>query len=219
MNSSEQNNYIQYVTKLDIVKTKSVIFEDNGTNTTFKVQGIIEDFFILSVFQNNIRVLGVGFDDIENNDMLGFLNSESQDLALVPRNAFLSSEQVVTMSYNNEYLKEEKNKLKTNEEIFFKEYLQMMYPNKKYIIRPFIRTTSEIPEQSNRVYYCTVFGAISVSNREHATVSVQTQTHNYQIFASLQSQVGVISFLGYEAVCETEFFNIPLPDPEIPIDK
>lgn len=105
MNNPNQNNYIQYVTRLDVVKTKAVIFTDNGINTTFKVEGIIEEFFILAVFQNNLRILGVGFDDIENNDMLGFLNSESQDLSLIPKNAFLNSEQIVTMSYNNAYLK------------------------------------------------------------------------------------------------------------------
>ncbi|MBF2709247.1 hypothetical protein [Flavobacterium soyangense] len=108
MNNPAQNNYIQYLTNKDIIKTKEVVFFNNGVNTTFTVSGINEDFFILSVFQNNLRVLGVGFDDIENNDMLGFLNSDILDISLIPRNSFLSSQTVVTMSYNNKYVETQK---------------------------------------------------------------------------------------------------------------
>nr|WP_314896774.1 hypothetical protein [uncultured Flavobacterium sp.] len=105
MNSPELNNYIQYVTRSGIVKAKSVTFQDNGLTTTFDVAGIIEDFFIFAVFQNNLQRFGIGFENFDNINMLSFINSSIVDLACVPTNSFLLSEQVVTMSYNNEYVK------------------------------------------------------------------------------------------------------------------
>lgn len=105
MNSPQKNNYIQYVNQSGFVKTRNVIFVDNGETTTFDVGGINEDFFIFAVFQNNIQRFGIGFENFDNNDMLGFINTSVVDLGLVPSNAFLASEQVVTMSYNNAYVK------------------------------------------------------------------------------------------------------------------
>lgn len=104
MNSPELNNYIQYVTRNGSVKTKSVVFVKNDINTTFEVKGIIEDYFILSVFENNIKKTGVGFENIDNNDMLAFINSNLFDINTIPQNSFLSPEEIVVMSYNNEYL-------------------------------------------------------------------------------------------------------------------
>jgi len=103
MNSPLLNNYIQYLNLKGQVKTKSVTFVKNDTNTTFEVSGIIEEFFILAVFENNIKKSGIGFENIDNIDMLAFVNSNFFDVNLIPQNHFLPSEQVVVMSYNNEY--------------------------------------------------------------------------------------------------------------------
>lgn len=171
MNNPLQNNYIQYATKLNIVKTKSVVFVDNGINTTFRVEGIIEEFFILAVFQNNVRILGVGFDDLENNDMLGFINSELTDLQLIPQNAFLASEQIVTMSYNNEYLKSLSNsvpnsnsKNKHPQLLFLESYIESD-PNLQaiiaggvtYKINPIVKTVlagAFLPPINTTLYFC-----------------------------------------------------------------
>ena len=104
MNSPELNNYIQYVTRKGVVKSKSVVFVDNGVSTVFKVTGINEDFFIFGVFQNNFKRSGIGFDNCDNVDMLGFVNSSVVDLTVIPFNSFFVSEQVINMSYNNSYV-------------------------------------------------------------------------------------------------------------------
>jgi hypothetical protein len=169
MNSPEKNNYIQYVNELGKVQTKPVQFVNDGENTRFIVQGIKESFFILGVYQNNIQVYGVGFDDIENNDMLAFINSNIIDLDCIPTNAFLNSEQVVTMSYNNDYVKNfqkpeavpqqnpsgsESGSQKTNERLYFEEYLKNQYPSKTFQIVPFAQTLKwNIDVNYTHLYY------------------------------------------------------------------
>lgn len=106
MNSLQLNNYIQYLTRNGSVKTKSVVFVKNDTNTTFEIKGITEEYFILSVYENNIKKTGVGFDNIDNIDMLAFINSNFYDINTIPQSSFLSPEEKVILSYDNLYLKE-----------------------------------------------------------------------------------------------------------------
>ncbi|WP_026713654.1 hypothetical protein [Flavobacterium daejeonense] len=104
MNTEEKNNYVQYVNRHGIVKAKNVIFEDDGTTTRFTVDGIDEEFFIFAIYQNNIQRFCVGIDNLENTDMLGFINANMVDLSSIPPYAFLQSQTVVQFSYNNEYV-------------------------------------------------------------------------------------------------------------------
>jgi hypothetical protein len=172
MNSPDKNNYIQYVNEFNKVQTKPVSFVDDGENTRFVVQGIKENFFILAVFQNNIQVFGIGFDDIENNDMLSFLNSNIVDLDCIPNNAFLNAEQVVTMSYNNDYVKEQKNPPKELEnplnqmhpdELYLYKLCKKGYPNKTFTIVPFSfgwdLDRNIYNPLNNKLFYCKVVGS------------------------------------------------------------
>lgn len=104
MNTEEKNNYVQYVNRHGIVKAKNVVFEDDGTTTRFTVDGIDEEFFIFAIYQNNIQRFCVGIDNLENTDMLGFINANMVDLSSIPPYAFLQSQTVVQFSYNNEYV-------------------------------------------------------------------------------------------------------------------
>lgn len=94
-------DYIQYITSSGRIKTHDVVFVDVGFRTEFEVKGILEDFFILSVFQNNKKLTGIGFLNIVNNDMLGFINSDLVDVNLVPNFAFFSSESIVKLFFTN----------------------------------------------------------------------------------------------------------------------
>lgn len=104
MNTVEKNNYVQYVNRNGIVKAKNVVFEDDGTTTRFTVDGIDEEFFIFAIYQNNIQRFCVGIDNLENTDMLGFINANVVDLSSIPSYAFLQSQTVVQFSYNNDYV-------------------------------------------------------------------------------------------------------------------
>lgn len=208
MNSPEQNNYIQYVNQFGVIKTKSVVFTKGLINTTFQVSGINESFFILAVFQNNIKVNGVGFDDLENNDMLAFINSNLFDLSTIPSNAFLNSEQVVTMSYNNEYIKGLSSyvPLKTNELIYFESYLKVTHPNSTFIIQPFVQSydlNTGISYDQTILFYAKNYGApVSIYNTA-SQIMVQSLSHEWLIFNSMYPLGGnenSFTVVGYKAL-------------------
>lgn len=104
MNTPEKNNYIQYVNKNGIVKAKNVVFDKGEETTTFTVSGIDEEFFIFAIYENNIQRFCVGIENLENTDMLGFINSNMVDLSCIPEYAFLQPQTSVEFSYNNEYV-------------------------------------------------------------------------------------------------------------------
>lgn len=106
MNIITKNNYVQYVTSTGNVKTKEVVLSLVGTNSVFTLEGILEEFFITSVFQNNCPVYGLGFENLENDDMLSFINSPLVDIGSLPKQAFLPPSAVVVLSYDNAYNKE-----------------------------------------------------------------------------------------------------------------
>jgi len=108
MNSPEKNNYIQYVNRNGIVKAKNVDFVNDGTTTKFTVSGIDEDFFIFSVYENNIQRFCVGIENLDNTDMLGFINANMVDLSCIPEYSFLTPQTSVELSYNNEYVQKNK---------------------------------------------------------------------------------------------------------------
>ncbi|MDI5888741.1 hypothetical protein [Flavobacterium yafengii] len=221
MNNPQKNNYIQYVNEFGKVQTRPVQFNDDGVNTTFVVEGIKENFFILGVYQNNIQVYGVGFDDIENNDMLAFLNSNIIDLDCIPNNAFLNAEQVVTMSYNNDYVKNFQKPVtapdpeggvnltqKTNERLFFEEYLKEKYPLYEFVIKPISYQSSEL-QGSNRVVYYVKNGSFMTAGHnecEFIGASFLYQHDNFVLLTTAQSTNNEgQNFVGYRA-----FSNEPL---------
>lgn len=220
MNTPEQNNYVQYVNLNGKVKTKSVVFQDNGENTTFQVKGIIEPFFILAVFQNNLKVVGVGFDDIENNDMLGFVNSNFVDLDTIPNNAFLESEQVVTMSYNNEYLKRNLNPqpdpqevkplvLRDNEYLYFQAYLDDYVGRGNYSIYPYQNIGTGVALFGKHVYYCKSAGKHELeAYNQRYMADFQFNTDSHFIFTACQTVLGGQTVLsGYKAILVTDPFE------------
>jgi hypothetical protein len=220
MNSPDKNNYIQYVNEFNKVQTRPVTFVDDGENTRFVVQGIKENFFILAVFQNNIQVFGIGFDDIENNDMLSFLNSNIVDLDCIPNNAFLNAEQVVTMSYNNDYVKEQKNPQpdpqptehipqRDNEYLYFNEYLKRLYGDDNYRIYPYQSIGTGIGYFGKHVYFCKHSGNYDVllRNQMHNADFV-TKSDSHYMFTSAQTVQGNQTvFQGYKAILDVDPYD------------
>lgn len=105
MNDPSTSNYIQYVNDLGRIQTKSVLFEVGNHDTYFTVEGINEPFFILSVFENNLKKEGLGFVNLDNELMLSFINDSNVDLSNVPKTAFFNPLQKVVISYSQTYLK------------------------------------------------------------------------------------------------------------------
>lgn len=217
MNNPQKNNYIQYVNERGKVQTRPVQFNDDGVNTTFVVQGIQENFFILGVYQNNIQIYGVGFDDIENNDMLAFLNSNIIDLDCIPNNAFLNAEQVVTMSYNNDYVKQQKNpqpdiepiipiSQRDNEYLYFNESLKRLYGDGNYTIYTFQSIATGVPYFGKHVYFCKHSGYYDVLMRNqmhNADFLVNNDSH--YLFTSANTVLGNQTvFQGYKAVLNVD---------------
>lgn len=231
MNSPEKNNYVQYVNELGKIQTKPVLFLNDGVNTTFVVQGIQENFFILGVYENNIQRYGIGFDDIENNDMLAFINSNIIDLDCIPPNAFLNSEQVVTMSYNNDYVKQEKtgsspqssgSVQKTNERLFFEEYCKQICEG--VVIVPFSRNLEDgqgvypIDYERNVLFYAraTRFANYFTMDYQKTGISLAPQipvTDNNHVFTVLYNPSGQhvqnCEVIGYKAIFPMDLWIEP----------
>lgn len=152
------NNYIQYLTKKGIVKTKSVTFTKNYFETTFEVSGINEDFFILSVFENNVKKSGLGFQNLDNPDMLGFINSNFFDINLIPDNSFFPAEQIVVLTYNQEYLRTASEYVTSlnPEHAFLLSFCEKNYPAKTFYIKPFYHgwdIAHQITNPNNNLLY------------------------------------------------------------------
>lgn len=212
MNIPELNNYIQYVTRKGIVKARSVVFQDNGETTTFDVNGINEDFFIFAVFQNNLQRYGIGFENFDNVNMLSFINSNMVDLACVPENSFLPSEQVVTMSYNNDYVKNFFNGgassvppndsflPKTNELLYLEAYAKENYTDNAYQIIPFATFASGINLDRRNLYFCKFDNLYPVLIKiEDLNADALVQSDSYYIFTTVHSQNGnQLAIQGYK---------------------
>lgn len=91
--------YIQYITKSGQIKTvttsRSVNLELGRIQ--YVVSGIIEPFFLLNLFDNNEKVNGIWFDNVDNLQMMGFLNSDFQSVEALPENAFFNEFETVAM--------------------------------------------------------------------------------------------------------------------------
>lgn len=94
-------NYIQYLTKNGLIKTKQITSFDSGLRTVFLIDKIQEDFFILSLFENNIKITGLEFDSSENYDQLAFINSDIFDISSISSTNFFNEQTVVVLSYLN----------------------------------------------------------------------------------------------------------------------
>ncbi|MFV5699002.1 hypothetical protein ACM55H_11600 [Flavobacterium sp. ZT3R17] len=217
MNTIENNNYIQYLTLSRIIKTKSVTFVNNGTTTTFVVNGINEEFFILSVFQNNLKVSGVGFENFDNTDMLSVINDNFMDVDLISDSSFLTPLQSVTMSYNNEYVKNQKNPkpdlvLRDNEYLYFKAYLDFKFPNNPYEIQPFMRNSTGISLDPYKLYFCKNSGYYDTLIRtDYLNSDSLILNDSHYLFTSSFTQLGNQSvFQGYVAVFENNINPLPV---------
>lgn len=218
------NNYIQYLTKKGIVKTKSVIFVKNYYETTFEVSGINEEFFILSVFENNVKKSGLGFQNIYNPDMLGFINSNFFDINLIPDNTFFPAEQIVVLSYNQEYLRTATDYVNAlnYEHAYLLNFCEKNYPAKTFYIKPFFHGWDNANQinnpNSNLLYYAKIISAgntlvsvlqdIGLSNQEAClSLFYHTVTLNgaYFLFNQLQSSTGS-NFAGITAVTAANAF-------------
>jgi hypothetical protein len=97
MINTNPHTYVQYVTKNGFVKVKQVERDVDGTNVFYNLDGINEEFFILGLYDLNKRVFGVTFANIQNLDMIAFLNSDFQTVELLPEISFLPPLQFVAM--------------------------------------------------------------------------------------------------------------------------
>jgi hypothetical protein len=79
-------NYFQYIDSTYAVKVKEFAPSEGG----YKVEGIENDFFILAVFIDNVRVLGVEFNGLDDINMLSVVNDANiVDLNTISENSFL----------------------------------------------------------------------------------------------------------------------------------
>lgn len=92
------NTYIQYLTKGGQIKTIEVEKETVSENYKYTVQGIQEEFFLLNLFDNNKKVVGITFDNIQNLQMLAFLNSDFQTIEVIPEMFFINAFETVILS-------------------------------------------------------------------------------------------------------------------------
>ena len=82
-------NFIQYIDNTYAVKIKEVPFIDEQGYT---VKDIETSFFILSLYINNKRVNGVGFNNYDSLAMLSVINDMSNvDLNVIPENYFATA--------------------------------------------------------------------------------------------------------------------------------
>lgn len=172
MEFPQTNNYIQYLTKKGIVKTKSVLFTKNYFETIFEVSGINEEFFILSVFENNVKKSGIGFQNLDNPDMLGFINSNFFDINLIPDNSFFPAEQVVVLSYNQEYLRtatEYVNALHPDH-VYLLQFCEKNYPAKTFFIKPFLHGLDNLHQINNPNNNLLYFGKVVGSDSYYVSV-------------------------------------------------
>lgn len=92
-------SYIQYLTKNGLIKTKKITSVDSGLRTVFTIDKIEEDFFILALFENNIKISGLQFDSLENLDQLAYINSDIFDISAISSTNFFNEQTVVVLSY------------------------------------------------------------------------------------------------------------------------
>ncbi|TRX16738.1 hypothetical protein [Flavobacterium franklandianum] len=97
--------YVQYITANGVIKVKQVERQVESNEIIYNLDGINEDFFILGVYDLNKRVLGVTFGNVENLEMISFLNSDFQSVEALPKNSFFPPNTMVsifkdTLNYN-----------------------------------------------------------------------------------------------------------------------
>lgn len=92
------DTYIQYATLNGNIRTIEVEREVVDTKIRFTVQGIQEDFFLLNLFDKNKKVEGLTFDNVQNLQMLSFLNSDFQTLEAIPEQFYFKAFDVIEIS-------------------------------------------------------------------------------------------------------------------------
>ncbi|WP_310560621.1 hypothetical protein [Flavobacterium sp.] len=185
MRYTNPNCYVQYINKTGRIKVKELERQVEASEIIYNLSGIDEDFFLLSLFDNNQRVLGLTFGNVQNLDMISFLNSDFQSVDALPEIAFLTANQYVsivkdTTNYDiNFQVIPPVTKLYTNEELFLKQHYDnsdmLFYANLprvgavltpfSYVIKDaadlfiFDDTALQIPEN---LFYCKVFSQVDV---------------------------------------------------------
>jgi hypothetical protein len=89
MRITNPNTYVQYVTKNGHIKVKELDRSVEANEIIYNLSGVQEDFFLLGLYDTNKRVLGLTFGNVQNLDMIAFLNSEFQSIDALPEMAFL----------------------------------------------------------------------------------------------------------------------------------
>ncbi len=98
------NTYIQYLTRSGLVKTVEVERVEEAQFVKFTVSGIQEEFFLLNLFDNNKKIDGLTFDNVQNLQMLSFLNSDFQTVEVIPDNFYMNAFDVVVISLDRSAL-------------------------------------------------------------------------------------------------------------------
>lgn len=216
-------NYIQYINSHGAIKTKRVVRSVVGNKTKFTISGIQEKFFILSLFQNNIRVFGLELEGIENDDQLAFLNTDIFDLEFIPKFAYFNSETTLVFFVENDYVSLQSSALqfyqKTNEYLFFESYCKTL--GIPFLITPFLvhKGTSvystEIANLGNDLYYCHVPDSCNIAltlRHVYSGANPVAARDSMSIFTTLVpldylADMPSFCLVGYKAVFETPLYS------------
>ena len=100
-------NFIQYLNENNQIKTVGVLVDAAETNfalSSFIVSGINENFFILSLFLDNVKQSSVDFPNSPNMEQISVINDTFTDLGTINLNSFFPSETVVKLSLRKELI-------------------------------------------------------------------------------------------------------------------
>lgn len=97
MQNINPNTYVQYITTKGHIKVKEVERQVEALEVIYMLSGIQEEFFLLGLYDLNKRVLGVTFGNVQNLEMIAFLNSDFQSVEALPETAFLPANQELSI--------------------------------------------------------------------------------------------------------------------------
>jgi hypothetical protein len=160
------NSYVQYITANGVIKVKEVERQVESNEIIYNLYGINEDFFILGVYDLNKRVLGVTFGNVENLEMIAFLNSDFQSVEALPKNSFFPPNTFVsifkdTVNYDINFNPVLPQNYNCNELLYLDYFCKQKYSG-SFEIQPFcIGIGSNFPQNQisdnfgqNVLYFC-----------------------------------------------------------------
>ncbi len=132
MIDTNPNTYIQYLNKNGNVKSVEVDRQVEGSLIIYTTPKINEDFFVLGLFEKNLRVFGLTFMNVQNLDNIAFLNSDFQSVDAIPEISFnLANTEIAIVKDTQNYdinfsLPFNEKKLYTNEELFVTQFFNRL---------------------------------------------------------------------------------------------